>query len=78
MIKLKRLLDNLLLSQAAVNSNLLTLFLAWEAWGLGRVPWLSLCDLLSKRTEAALNGRGINSRMETQCNRNAINLVLND
>ena len=48
------------------------------AMGIGRVPLLSLYDLLSEKTGAALNGRDRNTRMETQWNGNAINLVLND
>lgn len=65
MVKLKSLFNNLLLSQTIVNSDLLTLLLVWEPWGLRRVQLLSLHDLFSKKTETALNGRGINTRMET-------------
>lgn len=75
MIKLKNLFDSLLLSQTSENSDLLPLLLVWELWGLGRVPLLSLHDLLSQKTEAALNGRDINTRMEILCN---TNLVLNN
>lgn len=64
MIKLKSLFDSLLLSQTSENSDLLPLLLVWEPWGLGRVPLLSLHDLLSQKTEAALNARDVNTRME--------------
>lgn len=64
MIKLKNVFDGLLFSQISENSDLLPLLLVWESWGLGRVPLLSLHDLLSQKSEAALSGRHINTRME--------------
>lgn len=58
MIKLKRLFDSLLLSQATVNSDYIPLITVLKPWGLETLLF-SFHDLLSKKTEAALSRQDI-------------------
>lgn len=59
MIKLKRLFDSLLLSQATVNSDYIPLITVLKPWGLGTTLLFLFHDLLSKKTEAALSRQDI-------------------
>lgn len=65
MMKLKSLFDILPLSQTTVNLDLLTSHNSLGTMGIRKGTVFSLHDLLSKKTEAALNGRDISTRMQT-------------